>query len=171
MSLYNAIIDLLGTLHISFEEITHEPTTSCQHSQQLREKAGWITAGSKNIVFHAKGKFYLVTTLWSKDIKARRFKKPFGTKDIRFATQEEISSIHMGTIGSIAPFGFTNTEIPLFVDSAIFDSEYFSFNPADPTKSIKIQTQDLKKIYQTLSNPIQFFRLDEEEILFDENIF
>gem|GEM_PF-2161253 len=77
----------------------------------------------------------------------------------------------MGTIGSIAPFGFTNTEIPLFVDSAIFDSEYFSFNPADPTKSIKIQTQDLKKIYQTLSNPIQFFRLDEEEILFDENIF
>jgi len=32
-----------------------------------------------------------VTTLGDKDIKARNFKSQFGTKDIRFASQEEIT--------------------------------------------------------------------------------
>jgi len=169
MSYYNAIIERLRTLEISFEEISHEPTTSCEHSQQLRENAGWKCVGSKNIIFHAKGKFYLVTTLGVKDIKARKFKKPFGTKDIRFATQEEITNIQLGTIGSIAPFGFANAEIPIFVDSEIYDFEYFAFNPAHPQKSIKIHTQDLKKIYDSLQNPVQYFRITDEEITFSDS--
>gem|GEM_PF-1980234 len=98
MSFYSAILERLQQLHISFEEISHEPTTSCEHSAVLRKKAGWNAGGSKNIVFHAKGKLYLVTTLGTKDIKARKFKKPFGTKDIRFASQEEITKIQLGTI-------------------------------------------------------------------------
>jgi len=170
MSFYSAILERLQQLHISFEEISHEPTTSCEHSAVLRKKAGWNAGGSKNIVFHAKGKLYLVTTLGTKDIKARKFKKPFGTKDIRFASQEEITKIQLGTIWSIAPFGFPNSEIPIFVDSEVFDAEYFAFNPADATKSIKILSKDLQKIYDTLSNPVQYFSVMDEEIEFSENI-
>jgi len=95
MSFYSTIIEQLIELQIPFEEIEHEPTTSCEHSAELRKKAGWECVGSKNIVFHAKGNFYLVTTLGTKDIKARKFKKPFGTKDIRFASQEEITKIQL----------------------------------------------------------------------------
>lgn len=91
--IYTGILATLEHAHIPFDEIKHEASTSCEHSRELREKAGITGAGSKNIVFHAKGNFYLVTTLGDKDIKARRFKKEFGTKDIRFASQEEITSL------------------------------------------------------------------------------
>lgn len=167
MSQYKKIHEILEKLDISFDEIVHEASTSCEHSKVLRQEAGLAWVGGKNIVFHAKGNFYLLTTLWDKDIKARKFKKEFGSKDIRFASQEEITTLWLGTIGSIAPFWFENISIPVYVDSEIFQHEYFMFNPADPTKSIRLNTQDLKKIYKNMENNIKIFTLNEEEISFE----
>lgn len=167
MTQYNNIHQLLETYGIEFDEVSHEPSTSCEHSKELRMKAWLEWVGSKNIIFHAKWKFYLVTTLWDTDIKARKFKKEFGTKDIRFASQEEITSLWLGVIGSIAPFWFENSEVPVYVDSEIFEHEYFMFNPSDATKSIRLKTQDLKKIYENMKNEVKFFTLTEEEITFE----
>lgn len=166
MSQYKKIHAILETLQIPFDEITHEASMSCEHSKVLRQEAGLVWVGSKNIVFHAKGNFYLLTTLWDKDIKARKFKKEFGTKDIRFASQEEITILWLGTIGSIAPFWFENISIPVYVDSEIFQYEFFIFNPADPTKSLRISTQDLKKVYENMKNNVKIFTLTEEEVSF-----
>lgn len=88
-----------------------------------------------------------MTTLAHKSIRARNFKHEFGTKDIRFATQEEITPFCGSVIGSIPPFGF-NKILPLYVDSEIFDYEYFLFNPDTPTKSISIKTTDLRRVYE-----------------------
>jgi prolyl-tRNA editing enzyme YbaK/EbsC (Cys-tRNA(Pro) deacylase) len=134
----------------------------------LREKQWLEWIGSKNIVFHAKGKYYLVTTLGNKEIKARNFKSQFGTKDIRFASQEEIRVEIWWTIGCIPPFGFENENIPLFIDTEIFDFEYFIFNPWDTTKSIQIVSSNLKKIYENLKNPMIFFHFDWEEKEFEK---
>ena len=168
MSQYEKIIQILKDLNISFNEISHEASTSCEHSAELRKNAGLEWVWSKNIVFHAKWKFYLVTTLWTKDIKARKFKKEFGTKDIRFATQDEITSLWLWVIGSIAPFGFENVEVPVYVDSEIFEHDYFMFNPADPCKSVRVKTEDLKNIYSQMKNPVKFFTIGEEEVIFEK---
>jgi prolyl-tRNA editing enzyme YbaK/EbsC (Cys-tRNA(Pro) deacylase) len=45
-----------------------------------------------------------VTTTGEKQIKARNFKHEFGSKDIRFASQEEITAVSGAIIGSIPPF-------------------------------------------------------------------
>lgn len=166
--MYDNIIKILTDLNISFDEINHEVSTSCEHSKELRSKAWLDGVWSKNIIFHAKGKFYLITTLWDKDIKARKFKSEFGSKDIRFASQDEITSLWLWIIGSISPFGFENDEVPIFVDNEIFKNEYFIFNPADPGKSIRVKTSDFKKIYEILKNPVKFFTISEENIEFNE---
>lgn len=164
--MYQNIINILKNLDISYDEISHQETTSCEHSAQIRENAWLSGVWSKNIIFHAKWKFYLVTTLWTKDIKARKFKKEFQTKDIRFATQDEISSLWLWTIWCISPFGFENIEVPVFVDAEIFEHEYFMFNPATVLKTIRIKTLDLKKVYENTKNPLKFFKISEEEISF-----
>lgn len=166
--MYENIKNILKNLDITFDEIDHEASTSCEHSRELRSQAGLEGIGSKNIVFHAKGKFYFVTTLGDKDIKARKFKWEFGTKDIRFASQEEITALWLGVIWSISPFGFQNAEVPVFVDNEIFENEYFMFNPANPCKSIRVKTIDLRKVYATLKNPVKFFTISEESIEFSE---
>jgi Ala-tRNA(Pro) deacylase len=166
--MYENIKNILEELALPYKEIEHIASTSCEHSKELREKQWLEWIGSKNIVFHAKGKYYLVTTLGDKDIKARNFKSQFGTKDIRFASQEEITKEIWWTIGCIPPFWFTNMKIPLFIDMEIFDYDYFLFNPWIATKSIQVSTQDLKEIYKSLKNPISLFRFEWEEKIFEE---
>ena len=165
MSQYQKIIQILNELNISFDEISHEASTSCEHSKELRQKAWLSWVWSKNIVFHAKQKFYLVTTLWDKDIKARKFKSEFWTKDIRFASQDEINALWLGTIWSIAPFWFENISVPVYVDDEIFDSEYFMFNPADPCKTIRLKTTELKKIYENMENIVKFFNINQDSLI------
>jgi hypothetical protein len=37
--IYENIVNILNNLKIKFDSIDHEPTTSCEHSKELREKA------------------------------------------------------------------------------------------------------------------------------------
>ncbi|MDD3145093.1 MAG: YbaK/EbsC family protein [Candidatus Gracilibacteria bacterium] len=168
--LYENIKKILKEKDISFDEIEHGESQSCEDSKRFRSEACLDGIGSKNIVFHAKGEYYLVTTIGDKEIKARRFKKEFGTKDIRFAYQDEITNLLGATIGSIPPFGFQNKTIKIFVDKVIFDSEYFMFNPGISTKTIRVKTSDLLEIYKSLKNEIKIFDFSLEEASFEELI-
>lgn len=166
---YENIKNILTANGIAIEEIQHEEVRTTDDSKKERAAQGWTEGiGSKNLVFHAKGKFYLVVTTAEKEIKARKFKKEFGTKDIRFAYQEELDE-HTGCeIGSIPPFGYLNEELPIFVDNEVFTYSYFMFNPAINTKSIRIKTEDLKKIYAAIKNPVKFFTITEDGIELEE---
>ena len=161
MEVYKNIINILNGLNVSFEEIEHPPVMTCNDSARYRAEYGWNGVGSKNILFHAKARFYLVVTKAEKEIKARRFKKEFGTKNIRFATPDEVKEITDCEIGALPPFGYLNKELPIYVDEEIFEHDYFMFNPAVHTKSIRIRTEDLRKIYTSIDQPVKFFVIKE----------
>ncbi len=170
MDNYDKIIKILNDLKISFEEIEHPISHSCEESKAFRD-ASWLKwLWSKNIIFHCKWEFYLVTTHWDKQIKARNFKHEFGSKDIRFAYQEEITSLIASTIWSIPPFWFNNDNLRIYVDCEIFESDYFIFNPSIPTKSIRISTESLKNVYSYLPNIIKYFTHKDEIFEISENI-
>jgi len=169
--LYQNIKRILEKVDIPYQEIHHEVSQSCEHSMLLRKEAWLAGIGSKNIVFHAKGNFYLVTTLWDKDIKARNFKSEFWTKDIRFASQDEITASIEATIWSIPPFWFINQDIPFYVDKEIFENDFFIFNPGIWDVSVQVRTSDLKKIYNELKNPVTFFDFRDEKKEFEKKWF
>lgn len=168
--MFENILKILKEKNINYDLIEHQESKSCDDSKKFRDEAWLEWIWSKNIVFHAKWVFYLVTTIWEKDIKARNFKKQFWTKDIRFASQDEITNVLAATIWSIPPFWFENKTIKIFVDKEIFDYEFFMFNPGLPTKTIRIKTVDLKKIYDFLENEVIYFDFSSDEKLFFENI-
>lgn len=161
MKVYENIIKILNTLDIPFEQMEHPPVRTCEDSARYRDEHGWKGVGSKNILFHAKGRFYLVVTKAEKEIKARRFKKEFGTKNIRFATPDEVKEITDCEIGALPPFGYLNKKLPIYVDEEIFQHDYFMFNPAIHTKSIRIRTEDLRRIYESIDQPVKFFIIKE----------
>ena len=162
--MYNNIIKILKENNIEFDEIEHNVSTTCEDSKKFREDA-WLTGlWSKNLVFHCKENFYIIVTHANKKINAKRFKKEFGSKNIRFANSEEIKEQINWTIWCIPSFGFKNTEIPIFIDSEIFEHEYFMFNPWIPTKTIRIKTGDLNNIFLEMKNPVEFFIWGEENM-------
>lgn len=160
---YQAIKELLQRLSIPYDEIEHAPVGSCDESLAFRQQAGWHGASSKCILLKAKGKYYLLVTTAEKEIKARLFKREFGTKDIRFATREELMEVTGCDPGSVPPFGHRDPSLPLYVDEKILQAEQFMFNPAVPTKSLRMRTGDLRKVYVSILNPVSTFGEDEEE--------
>jgi len=163
MSVYDTIINLLETTGAQYERITHEAVAHCEDSLAHRTAAGWSGASSKCILFHAKGVFHLVVTTAGEKINGRKFKKQFGTKNIRFAGPDEVAR-HTGcAIGSMPPFGITGHEVTICVDARILAAEFFMFNPAVPTKSLRIQTADMPRLYAAVPNPVKWFRPDEDD--------
>ena len=155
--MFENILEILQKNSIKYDLVEHPESKSCEDSKKFREELWkWV--------------FYLVTTIWEKEIKARKFKKEFWTKDIRFATQEEITAVLDAVIWSIPPFGFKNSEIKIFVDKEIFSHKYFMFNPWIPTKTIRIETSDLKKIYDNLPNQKIYFDFSGEESIFEKDL-
>jgi len=160
---YQAIKDLLERMGIPYDEIEHAPVGSCEESLAFRGQAGWSGASSKCILLKAKGKYYLLVTTAEKDIKARLFKKEFGTKDIRFANREELMEVTGCDPGSVPPFGHLDPSLPFYVDENILRAEHFMFNPGIPTKSFRVRTGDLQRIYASIPNPVSTFGEDEDE--------
>ena len=160
---YKAIRDLLKRMGIPYDEIEHPPVDSCEESLGFRRQAGWSGASSKCILLKAKGRYYLLVTTAEKEIKARLFKKEFGTKDIRFANREELMEVTDCDPGSVPPFGHRDPALPFYVDEDILKAEFFMFNPAVPTKSFRVGTGDLQRIYAAVPNPVSTFGEDEEE--------
>ena len=160
---YQAIRDLLERMGIPYDEIEHPPVGSCEESLGFRGQAGWSGASSKCILLKAKGRYYLLVTTAEKEIKARLFKKEFGTKDIRFANREELMEATGCDPGSVPPFGHLDPLLPFYVDEDILKAEFFMFNPAVPTKSFRIGTVDLRRIYAAVPNPVSTFGEDEDE--------
>jgi len=160
--MYPNIIKILQENNIEYDEIDHEISSSCEDSKLLREQAWLEWLWSKNLVFHCKWNFYIVVTHADKKINAKRFKKEFGSKNIRFANADEITEQINGVIGCIPSFGFKNRNIPIYVDSEIFQHDYFMFNPADATKTIRIKTWDLNFIFNSLENSVKYFLWGEE---------
>ncbi len=62
----------------------------------------------------------------------------------------------------MSPFGHPREDLPYYIDEDIFKVEYFMFNPAVPTRSMRIKTGDLRKVYAALPNPVRYFSEDEE---------
>ena len=168
-AVYENIKDTLVKAGVDYDEIDHGEVKTTEESKAERAKKGWITGtGSKNILFHAKGKFYLVVTIAGKDIKAKKFKKEFGTKDIRFAYEDELKANTGCDAGAVPPFGHFNKELPIYIDKDIFTYEYFMFNPALHVKSIRIKPEDLKKIYSHFENSVKLFEIKEDEITIED---
>jgi Ala-tRNA(Pro) deacylase len=156
-TVHDRILGKLRRLQIPYDRLEHPPVRTCDDSAAHRKKAGWTGVGSKCILFHAKGQFYLVITTAEREIKARLFKKPFGTKNIRFASAEELIQHSGCTAGAVAPFGHFSIRVPYFVDERIFANKYFMFTPGIPSESIRISTDDLRKIYSTGPNPLTWY--------------
>lgn len=172
MSVYENIISILKSNGVKYSEIKHPEVLSSESSMNFRKEAGWGDGnGSKNIIYHAKGNFFHIVTTHDAVFKARVFKKEFGTKDIRFANGDELEANVGCKIGSIPPFGYMNSLLPIYVDSRIFDEEFFMFTPADNCKSIRVKSADLYNVYKTLENRIQYFSfIDEKTIELKEEL-
>lgn len=137
---YEAIVRLLDEAHVTYEKIEHAPVFTSKQAAPIRGTK--LEQGAKALLFKTKeGNFVLVVLPGNQRADSKKLRVLLGTKDIRFATPEEVI-VHMGcAIGSCYPFGVV-AGLRTLADPLLGDNEVISLNPGRHDISIKMRYAD-----------------------------
>ncbi|MGI5826763.1 MAG: YbaK/EbsC family protein [Patescibacteria group bacterium] len=136
-----------------FECFEHEPVRTSEEASKVR--TGYtLKQGAKALIVRVKSKneSSFVMLVFPADLRfdKNKVKALLDVKDIRFATEEEVSTITQGVeVGGVPPFG-NLFGLEVYVDPKLFDNEKIIFNAGDRRFSIAMVSSD----YQKLVNPL-----------------
>ena len=144
------ITDLLTNNNCWYETFEHKPVTTSEEAVKVR--TGYtLHQGAKALIIRIKKsetdkKFVMLVIPADLKFDGKKVKEVFSAKDIRFATQEEISQLTNGVqIGGVPPFGnLFNFEV--VADPKLFENEKIIFNAGDRRFSVAIKSEDYKKL-------------------------
>ncbi len=156
-TLTDQIIALLDQHNIHYVIKEHAPTPTSEDSARARGEPKKI--GAKALLFKADDKFILCILPADRNVDSKAIKTIYNAKNLRLATIDELKEQTGCDKGAVPPFG-SLMQIEMIVDQALFDEEFMAFNAGSLTTSIKMKTEDYKKIVPLM---IKSFSLKKDE--------
>lgn len=142
---YKAIIKLLQSNSINYEELEHEPVFTSEQAAKIRGLK--LSQGAKALLLCADGQFLLAIVPGNRKLDTKAFKKTLGIKDLRFANPQEVIEVMGCPVGACYPLGVI-ANLKTYVDNHLAQEEIISFNAGLHTKSIKMKWGDYLKLAQ-----------------------
>ncbi len=145
------IIDELHQHDCWVENFEHEPVRTSEQAAELRPGYS-LAQGAKAIIIRAKipveGKrFVMLVMPGDRKFDSAKVKLALGSKDIRFATEEEVGEITGGVKpGGVPPFG-NLFGLMVVCDPSLFENEKIIFN-AGRNISIAMRSTDYRNLVQ-----------------------
>lgn len=155
MTTFTAIKNLLHSQSIEFREVHHEPTKTSEESATARGED--LSVGGKGLVIKIDDSFKLFVLSASRKLDSAALKKYFHTRNLRFATVDELMELTGLVPGSIPPFGKPIINLELYADNSIIHNEKIAFNAGSLTDSIIMSVKD----YLSVAHP-QVFDFSKE---------
>jgi prolyl-tRNA editing enzyme YbaK/EbsC (Cys-tRNA(Pro) deacylase) len=130
-----------------YEKFEHEEVRTSKEASEVRD--GYtLSQGAKALIVRVKQegvkKFVMIVVPGDKKFDTKRAKEILKTKDIRFASEEEVVEITEGVLpGGVPPFG-NIFGLEVYVDSKVFDEDKIIFNAGDKKISIGMMSSDYK---------------------------
>ena len=156
------VLQVLGTLSISYEIYEHQPLPTIEIAMEV-----WKDIDSthcKNLFFrnHKGNKHYLVILESNHALDIHDLEKRLKQGKISFASQKRMDKYLGVQAGSVSPFGLINDQenhVHLFLDQNLKESDKISFHPNINTASVVISLSDFKKYLDWVGNSYEFLEL------------
>ncbi len=151
---YHPVVEKIRTLLFErgawFETFEHEPVRTSEEAAKLRYGYA-LSQGAKALIVRGKiagegKKFLMIVVSGDKRFDADKLKQAFNIRDVRFATEAEVSEITRGILpGGVPPFGGL-FGLEIYADRGIFDNEKIVFNAGDRAFSIAMKSEEYRRI-------------------------
>lgn len=142
MSLFQRITEFLDQHKVKYSVIEHPPTPTSEESAKHRGEP--LKIGAKALVLKMDEDFLLAVIPADCKLDTKRLKNIMHTRNLRFATPEELNEKTGCDKGAVPPFGDL-LGLPMIVDGSLFEEEYMAFNAGSLEKSIKMRTLDYRE--------------------------
>ena len=141
----SSIRSLLDEHTAPYTFLEHEAGTTSKEMVVIRKDYS-LSEGAKALILFTDIGFVQVVVPGDRKFKNSKLRKVIRTKDIRFATPEELAVITDGILpGAIPPFG-TLFNLAVYVDEKLFANERIVFNCGERTASISMQSCDYRDV-------------------------
>ncbi|PIR61132.1 MAG: hypothetical protein COU68_01085 [Candidatus Pacebacteria bacterium CG10_big_fil_rev_8_21_14_0_10_45_6] len=144
------ILELLEKNECWHETFEHQPVRTSEEAANLRN--GYSQSqGAKAILIRVKissadKRFAMLVVPGDMRFDSDKVKKLLQAKNIRFATEAEVSEITGGVLpGGVPPFG-NLFGLEVFVDPSLLENEKIIFNAGDKSFSIGMKSVDYVKL-------------------------
>jgi Ala-tRNA(Pro) deacylase len=147
------ILNLLQSQNCWFETFEHAPVRTSEEAAQIRP--GYtLRQGAKAMIVRirrapSEKTFIMLVFPADQRFDNAKVKSLFSAKDVRFASEQEISDLTRGVQpGAVPPFG-NLFHLDVVADPTLFENEKIVFNAGDRSFSLALKSAD----YQRLVNP------------------
>ena len=141
----SSIRSLLDEHAVPYTFIEHEAGITSEEMMLIRKDYS-LSEGAKALILLTDIGFVQVVVPGDKKFKNSKLRKVIRTKNIRFATLEELATITNGILpGAIPPFG-TLFNLTVYADKKLFVNDHIVFNCGERTASISMQSDDYKNV-------------------------
>lgn len=110
-----------------------------------------------------KENYYLITTKGNKRINLKEFKNKYNTRNLTFASPEDLKNILNLTPGSVSPLGLLNDKehkVIFYIDKELLnDNGIIGVHPNNNTATIWLKTNDLTNIIKEHKNLVNIVEL------------
>lgn len=130
---------ILDQHQATYQLKVHPPTYTSEESAVHRGEP--LKIGAKAMVLKTDQEFVMLVIPGDRKIDSNAVKRILVTKNLRFATKEELGNLTGLVPGAIPPFGLL-FNLPMLVDRSILEEDYIAFNAGSLEKSIKMKTKD-----------------------------
>ncbi len=155
----NAITALLTEKGLAYETFEHEPVRTSEEAARVRPGFSLKQGAKAIIVRYRKNSgpaFAMFVLPGDRKFDGKKAKEILDTKNLTFATEEEVEKITGGVkVGGVPPFG-NLFDLPVFADRSLFENEKIIFNAGDRRFSIAIKSADYKEIVNPVILDIAF---------------
>ena len=143
------IEEILKKNNIWYERLLHKPVRTSEEAAEVRKEYD-ISQGAKALIVRIKSggekKFVMLVLPGDKRFDVKKAKEILDTKDIRFASEEEVEKITEGIKpGGVPPFG-NLFNLPVYADKCVFNREKIIFIAGDKSISIGMYSEDYKNL-------------------------
>lgn len=153
------IYEFLKNKNIWHEITEHEAVYNMQELESI--ELPYPEADGKNLFVRddKKTNYYLITVKSDKRVDLKEFRKTHGTRNLSFASADDLMNI-MGLIpGAVSPLGILNDaelKVHFYIDKDFMnDSHLIGIHPNDNTATVWLKVEDLIDIIKEHGNAVE----------------
>lgn len=152
------ILDFLNDNNIGYEIEEHKAVFTMEELNDLNLLYPKRDAKNLFIRDDKKKNYYLLTVPGDKKIDLKEFRKNNNTRNLSFASSEDLFEFLKLTPGSVSPLGILNDEdkkVIFYLDNYFFtDNKIIGVHPNDNKATIWIKSDDLINIIKNHGNVV-----------------
>ena len=151
----------LRAMGIEFERVDHPAVYNMAETERLA--LPHPEAEAKNLFLRddRREQYFLLAVRGDKRVDLKEFRRAHQTRPLKFASEEELSSL-LGLIpGGVTPLGVLNDEarrVKVFLDRA-FAGGLVGVHPNDNTATLWLRAEDLIRVVREHGNEIEYIDL------------